>query len=53
MRFDETVYRMLGESLLALTADRDFIPCGETYGARSTCSVRLPGALVEGLRFTL
>jgi len=53
MRFDETAYRVLGENLLALTAERDFLPCGETYGARSTRSVRLPGALVEGFRFTL
>ncbi len=53
MRFDETAYRALGENLLALTADRDFLPSSETYGGRSTDSVRLPGALIEGFRFTL
>jgi len=53
MRFDETAYRLLGENLLALTAEREFLPSGATYGARSTDSARLPGALVEGLRFTL
>ena len=53
MRFDETVYRVLGENLLALTARRDFLPSRSTYGGRSTSSARLPGALVEGFRFTL
>lgn len=53
MRFDETVYRALGENLLALTAERDFIPADETYGGRSTRSARLPGALIDRFRFTL
>jgi len=53
MRFDETIYRMLGENLLHLTQERDFLPSASTYGGRSTDSVRTPGALVEGLRFTL
>ncbi len=53
MRFDETAYRILGERLLALTAEREFLPSSTTYGARSTDSARLPGALVEGFRFTL
>ena len=53
MRFDETAYRALGENLLALTAERDFIPASETYEQRSTGSVRLPGALIEDFRFTL
>jgi len=53
MRFDETIYRMLGENLLALTAARDFIPVGETYQCRSTGSVRLGGALIDNFRLTL
>lgn len=53
MRFDETLYRMLGENLLGLTAERDFLLDPSTYSARSTNSVRLPGALVEDFRFTL
>lgn len=53
MRFDETVYRVLGENLLALTKERDFIPSTSTYGSRSTSSTRLPGALVRGFNFTL
>jgi len=53
MRFDETIYRVLGENLAALTREREFIPSAQTYGGRSTDSLRLPGALVEGFEFTL
>jgi predicted Zn-dependent protease len=53
MRFDESVYRMLGDHLLGLTAERDFILDPSTYHERSTGSSRLPGALVEGFNFTL
>jgi len=53
MRFDETAYRVLGTNLLALTAERDFMPASETYGGRSTSSTRLPGALIEEFRLTL
>ena len=53
MRFDETLYRLLGDKLLGLTAERDFLLDPSTYHARSTGSFRGPGALVEGFRFTL
>jgi predicted Zn-dependent protease len=53
MRFDETLYHILGEKLIALTAEREFILDTGTYGARSTESARLPGALVEEFSFTL
>ncbi|MGE0681094.1 MAG: metallopeptidase TldD-related protein [Candidatus Binatia bacterium] len=53
MRFDETLYRILGNNLTALTAEREFILDPSTYGARSTASSRMPGALVEDLTFTL
>jgi predicted Zn-dependent protease len=53
MRFDETLYRMLGENLLGLTAGRDLILDPGTYGGRSTSSTRLPGALVKDFTFTL
>ena len=53
MRFDETVYRILGANLLGLTAARDFLPSNETYDARSTDSIRLPGALIDDFQFTL
>jgi predicted Zn-dependent protease len=53
MRFDESIYRMFGDRLLGLTADRDFILDAGTYHRRSTGSNRLPGALVEDFNFTL
>ena len=53
MRFDDSVYRMLGDGLTALTATREFIPESRTYQSRSTASMRLPGAFIDGFRFTL
>lgn len=53
MRFDETVYRMLGSELAGLTREREFFPTSLTYFARNTDSIRLPGALVDRFRFTL
>jgi predicted Zn-dependent protease len=53
MRFDETLYRMLGENLIGLTAERDLLLDSSTYQARSTASSHLPGALVRDFTFTL
>jgi predicted Zn-dependent protease len=53
MRFDDTVYRILGTSLIDLTATAELMLDSSTYGERSTGSARLPGALLESLRFTL
>jgi hypothetical protein len=53
MRFDETIYRMLGERLLGLTAERDLMLDTNTYHQRSTGSGRLPGVLSEDFTFTL
>jgi predicted Zn-dependent protease len=53
MRFDETLYRVLGRNLVGLTAEREMILDPETYGARSTSSGHVPGALVEDFTFTL
>jgi hypothetical protein len=53
MRFDDSMYRMLGENLLALTRERKLLLDTGTYGGRSSRSVELPGALIEGLSFTL
>ena len=53
MRFDETVYHMLGENLLDLTEEREHIFDSSTYQSRSDASVLLPGALVENFRLTL
>ena len=53
MRFDDSLYRMLGENLLALTGERELLLDAGTYGGRSTRSVELPGALIDDLMFTL
>jgi len=53
MRFDETLYRLLGENLIGLTAERDLLLDASTYYARSTSSGRMPGALVGDFTFTL
>jgi predicted Zn-dependent protease len=53
MRFDETVYRMLGENLLALTSEREWLLDPTTYGQRSTTTTRLPGALIRDFTLTL
>jgi len=53
MRFDDTIYRILGENLEALTVERDLVPDADTYGERSTLSMRTPGALVREFELTL
>ncbi len=53
MRFDDSAYRLLGDNLLGLTAERDLILDSASYGERSTGSARLPGALVKDFALTL
>ena len=53
MRFDESIYRMLGSNLMGLTRERAMILSSETYGGRQVASSRLPGALVEDFSLTL
>lgn len=53
LRFDDTLYRMLGANLEALTQETELILDAGTYRARTLASVRLPGALVSEMAFTL
>lgn len=53
MRFDDSLYRMLGSELEALTAEREWMLDGGTYFERSTDSFLLPGALLSSMLFTL
>lgn len=53
MRFDESIYHILGDRLEALTHEREHILDTGTYDWRSDASARLPGALVDGFTFTL
>ncbi len=52
MRFDDSLYRMLGTSLEDLTP-AELIVSSETYGQRSTSSQSLPGALLSQFALTL
>jgi predicted Zn-dependent protease len=53
LRFDDTLYRMLGDNLEALTTQTELRLDASTYGARTLTSARLPGALLKELTFTL
>jgi len=53
MRFDDTIYRMLGENLIGLTRERERILDPGTYYRRSAHSALLPGALVDDFALTL
>lgn len=53
MRFDESVYNMLGDKLVDLSAERELILDSDTYDSRSKSSYLLPGALVSDFRLTL
>lgn len=53
MRFDDSIYRMLGSNLVGLTRNVDWIADPDTYGWRSCRTARLPGILVDDVAFTL
>lgn len=53
MRFDDDALRLFGTGLVGLTDATEFIPNGDTYGARQLGSVTTPAAVVEGFRLTL
>ena len=53
MRFDDTVYNLLGSNLVGLTDFTETLLSTRTYDGRSTDSARVPGALVEEMLFTL
>ncbi|MBA1202919.1 TldD/PmbA family protein [Pseudomonas capeferrum] len=53
MRFDDSLYNLLGSQLEDLTHERELILSTSTYEQRQTGSSHLPGALVKGLTLTL
>jgi len=53
MRFDDSLYRLLGDQLEAITAERRFMHDADTYEQRSLDSMHLPGILCRELRLTL
>jgi predicted Zn-dependent protease len=53
MRFDVSLYHLLGDGLLGLTRERELLSDPSTYEQRSTASALLPGALVADFPLTL
>ncbi|MFZ6743821.1 metallopeptidase TldD-related protein [Undibacterium sp. JH2W] len=53
MRFDDSLFRILGENLLALSQETEVIMDDHSYGERNTGGAILPGALVKEMRFVL
>ncbi|MDG2615600.1 metallopeptidase TldD-related protein [Thermoleptolyngbya sichuanensis XZ-Cy5] len=53
LRFDESLYRCLGDNLIALTQQIEFIATVDTYERRRLGGMWVPGALVEDFTFTL
>jgi len=53
MRFDDSVYDLLGSNLLGLTRERELILDASSYGQRSNSSIELPGLLLKALHLTL
>jgi predicted Zn-dependent protease len=53
MRFDESIYHILGDCLEGLTREHEHILDAGSYEWRSAVSARLPGALVNDFTLTL
>lgn len=53
MRFDDSLYRIFGSELEALTRETEFLADAGSYGHRSSASQRLPGLLLKDLKLVL
>ncbi|MFZ4760054.1 MAG: metallopeptidase TldD-related protein [Burkholderiaceae bacterium] len=53
MRFDDSVYRLLGDALEALGDAPVHLPADDTYDARAVGGIEAPSALLSTLRFAL
>ena len=53
LRFDDTIFRMLGANLEALTAETELLLASDSYHERALASMRLPGVLLSEMTFTL
>jgi len=53
LRFDESLYRIFGAQLEALTRETHLFPSTDTYHRRVLGGCRVPGALLSTFRFTL
>ena len=53
MRWDDSLYRLLGDNLEALTDAPQWLMSSSTYEERSVQTMRVPGALLSSMTFTL
>ncbi len=53
MRFDESLYHLLGDRLTGLTREREHLIDPDTYERRATSTMLLPGVLNSGFTLTL
>jgi predicted Zn-dependent protease len=53
LRFDDSLDRLWGSQLVALTEERLLIPETSTYGRRALGGAMVPGALLSEMRYTL
>ncbi len=53
LRFDESLFTLFGSGLEAVTEDAEIIMATDTYNQRSLGGTKVPGILVDGVRFTL
>lgn len=53
LRFDETLFNIFGKNLLELTKNQQVYTDTATYLRRSLGAVKVPGALIELMNFTL
>lgn len=52
MRFDQSLYEILGSKLLDLGSEAECLPSTDTYYRRSLSSMGLPGILVDGFKLS-
>ena len=52
LRFDDSLYRLFGSCLEALTAEPQLFPSTDTYFHRALGGSKVPGAIVDRLNFT-
>jgi predicted Zn-dependent protease len=53
LRFDDSVFRLFGANLEALSRERELVLSSQSYGRRELASAHVPGALVREMAFTL
>jgi predicted Zn-dependent protease len=53
MRFDDSLYHLLGDRLEGITRERELLLSATTYEGRSTASSLMPGILVGGIELAL